>query len=503
MDLSDHRELRQLLDDYLRMYACRDGRLTSCFSEDFSGFTGGGDVLVKDRDEWIAITRQDFSQVQEPLRIELKDVAIQALAPTVAVATSFFTIRLPMKDHILSRETARLVLIFRREDGGWKISHSSISIPYPLVREGEVYPLKELVERNRYLEELVAERTRQLSAANASLQQANAKLAREVAEHRQTEAALRDREAHYRLLTEDVLDVVWKTDRDHRFTYISPSDERLRGYKAEEVIGRHAFDMFTPEGVALVSEVMRRRREEETRGIQTGSIAFEVQHICKDGRLIWGEVLSKPVRDEQGELIGYHGITREITERKQMEEQIQRLAFYDPLTALPNRRLLDDRLQQALAASQRRARHGAVLAIDLDNFKTLNDSHGHLAGDRLLAEVAERLTHCVRQTDTVARFGGDEFVLVLGDLDADRTGAVSQVRIIAAKISRRLAAPYRLTLRPGGAADVTIEHCCSASIGAVVFLGGGESREDLLKWADSAMYQAKNAGRNTIRFYGE
>ena len=165
----DDQILRHLLNDYLRMYASRDDRLTASFSEDFSGFTGGGDFLVKDREAWVAITRQDFAQVKDPIRIEVKDVAIQSLAETVAVATSFFTIHLPIKDHVLSRETARLVLIFHKELAGWKISHSSISIPYHLVREGEIYPLKELVERNQALEAMVAERTAALDARNLEL----------------------------------------------------------------------------------------------------------------------------------------------------------------------------------------------------------------------------------------------------------------------------------------------------------------------------------------------
>ena len=176
MDPNDDQIIRQLLDDYLRMYSSRDDRLTESFSEDFSGFTGGGDFLVKDRKVWIAITRQDFAQVKDPIRIELKDVAIQSLADTIAVATSFFTIHLPMKDHVLSRETARLVLIFRKEATGWKIAHSSISIPYYLVREGEVYPLKELVDRNRNLESVVAERTAELHSQNVKLSEAMAKV---------------------------------------------------------------------------------------------------------------------------------------------------------------------------------------------------------------------------------------------------------------------------------------------------------------------------------------
>jgi hypothetical protein len=134
------------------MYAGRDDRLTTHFSENFSGFTGGGDFLVKNREEWVANTRQDFAQIKDPLRIELKDLAIQSLAETIAVATGFFTIHLPMKGHTLSKEIARLVLIFRLEAEGWKISHSSISMRYHLVREGEIYPLKELVDRNQFLD---------------------------------------------------------------------------------------------------------------------------------------------------------------------------------------------------------------------------------------------------------------------------------------------------------------------------------------------------------------
>jgi diguanylate cyclase (GGDEF)-like protein/PAS domain S-box-containing protein len=501
MDTHDSQEIRLLLDDYLRMYSSRDDRLTTHFSENFSGFTGGGDFLVKNRDEWVSITRQDFAQVKDAIRIDLKDFAIQSLADSVAVATSFFTIRLPIEDHILSRETARLVLVFRKEAAGWKISHSSISIPYQLVREGEVYPLQELVERNRFLEELVAERTRQLSEANETLRKTNEELAREIAEHKRAEDALRISEAHYRLLTEDVLDVVWKTDRDFRFTYISPSDERLRGFRADEVIGHHAFEMFTEEGVAAVTEIMRQRQEEERLGTQTGFLTFEIQHVCKDGSLLWGEVRSKPIRDEHGTIIGYHGITRETTERRQMQDQIRQLAFYDSLTGLPNRRLLDDRLGQAMATSKRSGRHGAVIAIDLDNFKSLNDRYGHMIGDLLLIDVAKRLGDCVRETDTVARFGGDEFVVILGDLGADEAEAASQAEIVAEKIHQRLATPYVLTVGHEKNARITIEHCCSASIGVMVFLGSKNRQEDILKWADAAMYQAKNAGRDAIRFY--
>ncbi|MDP2847179.1 MAG: diguanylate cyclase [Humidesulfovibrio sp.] len=162
--------IRALLDEYITLYAGRDDRLTEKFSHTFSGFTGGGDFLVKDREAWVAITRQDFSQVPNPLRIEMLDVSLQDLSRDVVSATAFFHIHLPINDHILAQETARLLLIFRQEEQGWKIVNSTISIPYHLVEDGEVYPLKNLSEKNRELEELVAERTQALKEANAKLE---------------------------------------------------------------------------------------------------------------------------------------------------------------------------------------------------------------------------------------------------------------------------------------------------------------------------------------------
>ncbi len=162
--------IRSLIDEYLQLYAGRDDSLTGKFSECFSGFTGGGDFLVKTREAWVKITRQDFSQVPSPLRIELLDLALQDLSEDVVTATAFFHIHLPIADHILSQETARLLLIFRQEQGAWKIVNSTISIPYHLVEDGEVYPLKNLYDQNRELEGMVAERTRALEEANAKLE---------------------------------------------------------------------------------------------------------------------------------------------------------------------------------------------------------------------------------------------------------------------------------------------------------------------------------------------
>jgi diguanylate cyclase (GGDEF)-like protein len=191
----------------------------------------------------------------------------------------------------------------------------------------------------------------------------------------------------------------------------------------------------------------------------------------------------------------------DITARKQAEQEIENLAFHDALTRLPNRRLLNDRLNQAMAASKRNGGCGALMFLDLDHFKPLNDKHGHEVGDLLLIEVASRLSTCVRQVDTVARFGGDEFVVLLGDLPASRDDATARAGLIAEKMRLSLAQPYLLTRQRAGQADARIEHHCTVSMGVAVFVNHEASPDDLLKWADMAMYESKESGRNTVRYH--
>ena len=163
------RLIRSLFDEYIEMYAARDDRLTTRFSQNFSGYAGSSDQLVTDRDEWIKVTRLDFAQVPERIRIEMQDIALQDLSADIVTVTAFFHIHLPLPEHVLAHETARLVLVFRREGSDWMIAHSGISIPFGLAREGEVYPMNRLQERNRELEALVEERTRDLQIANNAL----------------------------------------------------------------------------------------------------------------------------------------------------------------------------------------------------------------------------------------------------------------------------------------------------------------------------------------------
>lgn len=219
----------------------------------------------------------------------------------------------------------------------------------------------------------------------------------------------------------------------------------------------------------------------------------------KDGRVI--DQYSAPITGADGKYYGRVWYCRDITESKRAEEQIRNFAFFDALTQLPNRRLLNDRLKQVMAAGRRSGLYSAVVFIDLDNFKPLNDMHGHDIGDLLLVEAAYRITGCVREIDTVCRFGGDEFVIVLGELDTDRTRAVALAKNIVEKIRAALAEPYLLTDSQAGAKEKTVEHHCTASIGVALFINHDSSPEEIFKQADQAMYQAKEVGRNRVCFF--
>ena len=240
------------------------------------------------------------------------------------------------------------------------------------------------------------------------------------------------------------------------------------------------------------------------RAIEKGetSLNEEIEIECFDGthKVILNSSL--PLRRRDGSISGAVIVNQDITERKQAEEQIRNLAFYDALTQLPNRRLLHDRIMQAMAASKRSGRYCALMFLDLDNFKPLNDAYGHDVGDLLLVEVAHRIGKCVRGADTVARFGGDEFIVVLGELDTDKAETATQAGVVAEKIRAILAEPYVLKLQQEGGAEITIEHSCTASIGVALFTDREVSLEEILKWADMAMYQAKKGGRNCVHFHG-
>jgi diguanylate cyclase (GGDEF)-like protein len=232
---------------------------------------------------------------------------------------------------------------------------------------------------------------------------------------------------------------------------------------------------------------------------------FQMEYRLRghDGEYRWFIDVGRPRFDAQGQFVGYIGMLTDINEHKKLADQVQQLAYFDLLTQLPNRRLFIDRFSQVMLACKRTGEYGALMFLDLDNFKPINDNHGHDAGDLLLIEVSNRLVNCIRETDTVARFGGDEFVVLLGALNADESISTAQASIVAQKIRVALSQPYRFTISHEGQADKTIEHHCTASIGVVVFNGNKGTQDDLMKLADAAMYEAKETGRNQVRFYSE
>jgi diguanylate cyclase (GGDEF)-like protein len=224
----------------------------------------------------------------------------------------------------------------------------------------------------------------------------------------------------------------------------------------------------------------------------TGAWEGEIWDRRKNGEIYpkWQTVSA--VRGADNRITHYVSAFSDISERKEAEQRIHDLAFYDPLTHLPNRRLLIDRLHQALSASARNGTYGALLFIDLDNFKSLNDTLGHDMGDLLLIEVAQRLQTSLRGCDTAARLGGDEFVVMLEDLNENAVDAAAEVETVGTKILETLNQEYQLAGKP---------HHSTPSIGVTLFHGQETSIDDLLKQADLAMYQSKAAGRNAMHFF--
>ena len=317
----------------------------------------------------------------------------------------------------------------------------------------------------------------------------------DITERRIAEEKLRYSEQRFRDVSEAAGEYLWELDTNMVYTYVSSRAAEVKGYPPEELLGHTPMEFMPEEDIASVGEIVNQA--------VANHAAFRLQHrdIGKTGTVAWEEVNGVPIYDKDGTVIGLRGTGLNISERKKMEQQVQQLAFYDTLTTLPNRRLLDERLSQAIAASRRSGRYGALMFLDLDNFKPLNDSCGHAVGDLLLIEAAHRIRGCVREIDTVARFGGDEFVVLLSDLHAGKSDSILQAGAIAEKIRARLSEPYLLSSSLGEHADTTIEHHCSASIGVALFFDHEGIQDDILRWADAAMYEAKETGRNQIRIY--
>lgn len=309
----------------------------------------------------------------------------------------------------------------------------------------------------------------------------NQLLTQQIAERKQSEAELRIAsvafESHESMMITGADNVILRVNR--AFT-------ESTGYAAEEAVGR------TPRLLKSGRHDAAFYRSMWDSIQRTGKWEGEIWDRRKNGELYPKWLTISAVKGENGTVTHYVGSHIDISERKRAEEEVQQLAFFDPLTKLPNRRLLLDRLLHAMTSSARSDRSVALLFIDLDNFKALNDTLGHNMGDLLLQQVALRLASCVREGDSVARLGGDEFVVLLEDLSEHVIEAAEQTENIGEKILASLCKPYQLDAH---------EYRSTPSIGVTVFRGHQQSIEELLKQADIAMYQAKKAGRNTLRFF--
>lgn len=309
----------------------------------------------------------------------------------------------------------------------------------------------------------------------------------DITERKRAEAALQASVAFNELLLHAMPVPVFYKDAQGVYTGCNNAFSEFIGKAKDEIVGKTVFDI-SPQNFSPTY----RDKDAELLNSEDIDQVYESNVMHADG--MPRDVIFHKARivTEDGISAGIIGVILDITERKKSEQQIHQLAFYDPLTNLPNRRLLMDRLHQAFSVSARSKQHGAIMFLDLDHFKTLNDTKGHEIGDLLLIEVAARLLFCVRDGDTVARMGGDEFVVVLEALGTKGHEAASLAERVAEKIQVALSKPFQLKER---------SHHSTSSIGIVMFKGHEDDVENLLKYADIAMYQAKTAGRNAIRFY--
>jgi len=304
---------------------------------------------------------------------------------------------------------------------------------------------------------------------------------RDVTQLRETEADLRLSEERYRLLAENAWEVIWTASPHGTIDYISPSVERVRGFTPAEAMSMSIEQTHPPASAAIVIDFYRRLFAAIEAGAELPVFRGEHEYYRKDGSIMVGEVQVIPQLDDDGRVVEILGVTRDISERKEFEAELKRLAVYDPVTGVWNRRhgedLMAADLEQARGSSQRLT----VLMLDVDHFKSVNDTHGHQAGDRVLGDISHRVLDTVNGTDIVARWGGEEFVIMLRDCGLDEAMAIAE------KIRTQIAnTPFRHV------GTVTV------SIGAAE-VDPDEGLEPWLARADAALYEAKRSGRNAVR----
>ena len=286
----------------------------------------------------------------------------------------------------------------------------------------------------------------------------------------------------FRFLAENSLDALWQLDLQFRFLYVSPATKNILGLQNEEIIGRSLFSILTPESGDSVKAAYAQRLQLQANNQIWGGETYTVEALHKDGRPIWVEVTVNPIFDDSRQLTGYNGITRDINERRKKEEDLQRCAFLDPLTALPNRRLFEDKLERTVNEYGPLKLPFAVVFLDIDGLKKVNDNYGHGFGDTVLQVVAERFRHAVRKEDFIARLAGDEFMVIVPGI-----GDSNAVGFIAGRLVETCSRPIVIgkeLLRIG------------VSVGVSFFPSDADNAAMLMNYADQAMYKAKGAGGN-------
>jgi len=479
-----------------------DGDFDSLFAAEPAG--ENPDQAFASAAPWKVLLVDDEPDIHAVLRLAVHDIVVEGRPLQLLDATSAAEARHRLQQHpdialilldvVMEFEQAGLDLVRHIRD---ELHNDLVQIVLVTGQPGYAPQRKVItdyaINGYRLKSELTADKIFVSVYSALRTYQAMKNLDRQREELQALSASLQEEQARLRAVVETAPDAIVLASGDGLVTGWNPGAERLFGYTPEEIIGQP------------LSRLMPRRHQaghdmalHHLRGGEAPHLlgkAVEIEALRRNGEefpveIVLGSWLSSNGRH-------YSAIMRDISLRREMEDQIRHLAFYDALTNLPNRRLLMDRLAQTQAACKRTGSHGALMMIDLDNFKPLNDTHGHETGDLLLIESARRIKGCLRKIDTVARFGGDEFVVVLGELDTDGERSTEQAMQIAEKIRAAIALPYLLQNPHAG---LSIEHRCTASIGVGIFIDDLEPT-GIFERADRAMYVAKNSGRNTVRHF--
>lgn len=413
--------------------------------------------------------RSTFKLIPNPLTLQTNDGLILDCSDAFCELTGF------SRDEIIGHNPKEL--------GIWVNAEERKMMREQLQRNGQVDNLEFQLRRSNG--EI---RNMQISARYLTTEPILLAVAHDITPRKQVELALQESAQHIQAILDNMFDGVITIDTHGVIESFNKAASNIFGYQQEEVLGRNITMLMPPhdqQKYALYLQQYNKNPELQALGPMREAKGQRKDHSIFPMSLSVSQIL------RQGK-ITFVGLVRDISQQRKDEEEIYRLAFYDPLTSLPNRRLLFDRLQQAINTSLRTDQHGALMFLDLDHFKQLNDSLGHDVGDILLQQVAQRLQACVREGDSVARMGGDEFVMLIEALSIYSNEAASQTENIAHKVLAEFAQPFSLR-----------EHTyvITPSIGIVLFLHQIESMDELLKKADVAMYQAKAAGRNNARFF--